>query len=78
MGPTYSPTVLTYDEPQAEDEESSLPHLNGFHSHSKLPPGILPHGLPQVKEMEPAVTQVDQEAKKEPPKAGECHKQFLI
>ncbi|XP_054285400.1 cytoplasmic dynein 1 intermediate chain-like isoform X4 [Macrosteles quadrilineatus] len=59
-------TVLTYDEPQAEDEESSLPHLDGFHS--KLPPGILPHGLPQVKETEPAITKVEQEAKKDPPK----------
>jgi len=58
--------VLTYDEPQAEDEESSLPHLDGFHS--KLPPGILPHGLPQVKDTEPAVTAVEQEARKEPPK----------
>lgn len=54
--------VLTYDDPQGEDEESSLPHLGGV---SKLPPGILPHGLPQVKEVQPAVTQVEQEAKKE-------------
>lgn len=53
--------VLTYGDPQGEDEESSLPHLGV----SKLPPGILPHGLPQVKEVQPAVTQVEQEAKKE-------------
>lgn len=59
--------VLTYDDPQAEDEESSLPHLDGFQS--KLPPGILPHGLPQVKEMEPAVTAVEQEANKKEQKA---------
>lgn len=77
MGPTYSPTVLTYDEPQAEDEESSLPHLDGYLPHSKLPPGILPHGLPQVKEMEPAVTQVEQDAKKEPPKTGESYSWYF-
>lgn len=59
--------VLTYDDPQAEDEESSLPHLDGFQS--KLPPGILPHGLPQVKEVEPAVTAVEQEANKKEQKA---------
>ncbi|XP_046687442.1 cytoplasmic dynein 1 intermediate chain-like isoform X2 [Homalodisca vitripennis] len=62
-----NPGLEWEDEFTAEDEEGSLPHLEGFHS--KLPPGILPHGLPQVKEMEPAVTHVEQEAKKEPPKA---------
>ncbi|XP_046613061.1 cytoplasmic dynein 1 intermediate chain isoform X32 [Neodiprion virginianus] len=51
---------------KAEDEESSLPHMDGFQS--KLPPGILPHGLPQVKEVQPAVTQVEQEKEKEKPK----------
>lgn len=59
---------MTYDDPQAEDEESSLPHLDGFQS--KLPPGILPHGLPQVKEVEPAVTAVEQEANKKEQKAS--------
>uniref|UniRef100_A0A0K8SZJ5 Uncharacterized protein n=1 Tax=Lygus hesperus TaxID=30085 RepID=A0A0K8SZJ5_LYGHE len=57
--------VLTYDE-QAEDEESSLPPMvDGFQS--KLPPGILPHGLPKVKDMEPAITSVEteQQQKKE-------------
>ncbi|XP_048512887.1 cytoplasmic dynein 1 intermediate chain isoform X37 [Athalia rosae] len=58
--------VLTFDDGQAEDEESSLPHMDGFQS--KLPPGILPHGLPLVKEVQPAVTQVEQEKKKEKPK----------
>ncbi|XP_046436686.1 cytoplasmic dynein 1 intermediate chain isoform X16 [Neodiprion pinetum] len=57
---------LTFDDGQAEDEESSLPHMDGFQS--KLPPGILPHGLPQVKEVQPAVTQVEQEKEKEKPK----------
>jgi len=55
--------VLTYDDPQGEDEEGSLPHMGGFAS--KLPPGILPHGLPQVKEVLPAVTSVEEEKKEE-------------
>lgn len=48
---------------EAEDEENSLPHLDGFQS--KLPPGILPHGLPQVKEVVPAVTAVEAQKEKE-------------
>ncbi|XP_011305988.1 cytoplasmic dynein 1 intermediate chain isoform X6 [Fopius arisanus] len=73
-------TVLTYDDGQAEDEENSLPHMDGFQS--KLPPGILPHGLPQVKEVQPAVTQVEQQSKEEKPKEvrelSEEEKQMLI
>ncbi|XP_011305996.1 cytoplasmic dynein 1 intermediate chain isoform X14 [Fopius arisanus] len=72
--------VLTYDDGQAEDEENSLPHMDGFQS--KLPPGILPHGLPQVKEVQPAVTQVEQQSKEEKPKEvrelSEEEKQMLI
>ncbi|XP_008206521.1 cytoplasmic dynein 1 intermediate chain isoform X24 [Nasonia vitripennis] len=72
--------VLTYDDGQAEDEESSLPHLDGFQS--KLPPGILPHGLPQVKEVQPAITQVEKEKEKEKPKEvrelSEEEKQMII
>ncbi|XP_071554940.1 cytoplasmic dynein 1 intermediate chain isoform X40 [Temnothorax nylanderi] len=65
----------------AEDEENSLPHMDGFQS--KLPPGILPHGLPQVKEVQPAVTQVEQEKQKEKPKKevrelSEEEKQMII
>lgn len=64
----------------AEDEENSLPHMDGFQS--KLPPGILPHGLPQVKEVQPAVTQVEQEKEKEKPKEvrelSEEEKQMII
>lgn len=52
--------VLTFDDLQAEDEDSSsLPHIDGFAS--KLPPGILPHGLPHVKEVQPAITALEQE-----------------
>lgn len=54
--------MLTFGDAQGDDEENSLPHLDhGFHS--KLPPGILPHGLPTVKEVAPAIT--PQEQKKE-------------
>ncbi|XP_076290166.1 cytoplasmic dynein 1 intermediate chain short wing isoform X31 [Lasioglossum baleicum] len=71
---------LTFDDGQAEDEENSLPHMDGFQS--KLPPGILPHGLPQVKEVQPAVTQVEQEKEKEIPKEvrelSEEEKQMII
>ncbi|XP_023703774.1 cytoplasmic dynein 1 intermediate chain isoform X11 [Cryptotermes secundus] len=49
----------------AEDEESSLPHLDGFQS--KLPPGILPHGLPQVKEVQPALTSLENAPPKQEP-----------
>lgn len=69
-------TVLTYDDGQAEDEENSLPHLDGFQS--KLPPGILPHGLPQVKEVQPAITQVEKEKEKEKPKEGQYHGIFVF
>ncbi|XP_029166272.1 cytoplasmic dynein 1 intermediate chain isoform X1 [Nylanderia fulva] len=74
-------TVLTFDDGQAEDEENSLPHMDGFQS--KLPPGILPHGLPQVKEVQPAMTQVEQEKEKEKPKKevrelSEEEKQMII
>lgn len=67
MGSLFT-TVLTYDDGQGEDEEGSLPHLGGFGS--KLPPGILPHGLPQVKEVQPAVTAVEQEQAKQELKEG--------
>ncbi|XP_057651442.1 cytoplasmic dynein 1 intermediate chain isoform X15 [Diorhabda carinulata] len=75
--------VLTYDDGQeGEDEESSLPpHLGGYGG-SKLPPGILPHGLPQVKEVQPAVTALEQEQRKEEVKEirelSEEEKQMII
>ncbi|XP_026489142.1 cytoplasmic dynein 1 intermediate chain isoform X18 [Vanessa tameamea] len=40
-----------------DDEEAAF--------HGKLPPGILPHGLPTVKEVQPAVTAAPQEKKEE-------------
>lgn len=55
--------VLTFDGDgarQGDDEEAAF--------HGKLPPGILPHGLPTVKEVQPAVTAApdkkDEEEKK--------------
>lgn len=72
--------VLTYDA-QGDDEESSLPHIDhGFHS--KLPPGILPHGLPTVKEVAPAITPLEHkkehEEKKEIKELSEEQKQMII
>lgn len=58
--------MLTFGDAQGDDEES-LSHIDhGFHS--KLPPGILPHGLPTVKEVAPAIT--PQEQKKDEVKEG--------
>jgi len=72
--------VLTFDDTsQAEDEESSLPHLDGFQS--KLPPGILPHGLPQVKEVQPALTALESVTVKQEPvkhELSEEEKQTII
>ncbi|XP_016658874.1 cytoplasmic dynein 1 intermediate chain isoform X2 [Acyrthosiphon pisum] len=65
--------VLTYDDGsgQAEDEDISLTNLSTFQS--KLPPGILSQGLPQVKEVAPAVTSLERELiiKEEPKKVRE-------
>ncbi|XP_034942608.1 cytoplasmic dynein 1 intermediate chain isoform X3 [Chelonus insularis] len=75
-----NPGLEWEDEFTAEDEENSLPHMDGFQS--KLPPGILPHGLPQVKEVQPAVTQVEQQTEQEKPKEvrelSEEEKQMII
>jgi hypothetical protein len=78
QGTSLFTTVLTYDDTsQAEDEESSLPHLDGFQS--KLPPGILPHGLPHVKEVQPALTSLESAPpKQEPPKQGQCAGPFVM
>ncbi|KAJ2951872.1 hypothetical protein O0L34_g4115 [Tuta absoluta] len=53
-------TVLTFDGDaarQGDEEEAAF--------HGKLPPGILPHGLPTVKEVQPAVTAEPQDKKEE-------------
>ncbi|CAG4919797.1 unnamed protein product [Colias eurytheme] len=53
-------TVLTFDGDgarQGDEEDAAF--------HGKLPPGILPHGLPTVKEVQPAVTAAPQDKKEE-------------
>lgn len=57
--------VLTYD--RTEEDDSSLPHIDGSYASrgSVLPPGILPHGMPQVKDVKPAVTAVDEAVAKQ-------------
>uniref|UniRef100_A0A1I8P9S0 Uncharacterized protein n=1 Tax=Stomoxys calcitrans TaxID=35570 RepID=A0A1I8P9S0_STOCA len=72
-------TVLAFDA-QGDDEESSLPHMDGFTS--KLPPGYLTHGLPTVKDVAPAITPMEQkkeqEEKKEIKELSEEQKQMII
>lgn len=54
--------VLTYD--RTDEDDSSLPNLDGSYAsrNSVLPPGILPHGMPQVKDVKPAMTAMDEAA----------------
>merc|ERR1719228_2664270 len=64
--------TLTYDDPEDGYEEDSLPGLgSGSPSSgspsaylSKLPPGILPHGMPEVKDIKPATTKEEEEKKR--------------
>ncbi|XP_037028502.1 cytoplasmic dynein 1 intermediate chain isoform X5 [Bradysia coprophila] len=76
-----NPGLEWEDEFTGDDEENSLPHLDhGFHS--KLPPGILPHGLPTVKEVAPAITPQEkkdkEEEKKEIRELSEEQKEMII
>lgn len=66
-----NPGLEWEDEFTAEDEDISLTNLSTFQS--KLPPGILSQGLPQVKEVAPAVTSLEREliVKEEPKKIRE-------
>ncbi|XP_019867618.1 cytoplasmic dynein 1 intermediate chain isoform X6 [Aethina tumida] len=77
-----NPGLEWEDEFTGEDEEGSLPHMGYGGGGSKLPPGILPHGLPQVKEVQPAVTSVEEEQKKQEVKEikelSEEQKQMII
>ncbi|XP_055304232.1 cytoplasmic dynein 1 intermediate chain isoform X9 [Sitodiplosis mosellana] len=64
-----------------DDDENSLPHMDhGFHS--KLPPGILPHGLPTVQEVAPAITPQEKKNKEDEKKPivelSEEQKQMII
>ncbi|XP_014362828.2 cytoplasmic dynein 1 intermediate chain isoform X2 [Papilio machaon] len=52
-----NPGLEWEDEFTGDEEEAAF--------HGKLPPGILPHGLPTVKEVQPAVTDAPQEKKEE-------------
>jgi len=64
--------TLTYDDMDDGYEEDSLPGLgSGSPSSgspsgylSKLPPGILPHGMPEVKDVKPATTKEEEDKKK--------------
>ncbi|XP_065365846.1 cytoplasmic dynein 1 intermediate chain isoform X4 [Calliphora vicina] len=75
-----NPGLEWEDEFTGDDEESSLPHLDGFTS--KLPPGYLTHGLPTVKDVAPAITPMEQkkeqEEKKEIKELSEEQKQMII
>lgn len=70
---SFTHTVLAFGDAQGDDDESSLPHMDhGFQS--KLPPGILPHGLPTVQEVAPAITPQEKKGKdeKKPSKSIIC------
>nr|SVE75042.1 EOG090X03UT [Daphnia dolichocephala] len=74
--------VLTYD--RTEEDDSSLPNLDGSYAsrNSVLPPGILPHGMPQVKAMtsveEAAFKQEGQAQSKPARELSEEEKQMIL
>ncbi|KAL5277050.1 DYNC1I2 family protein [Megaselia abdita] len=72
---------LEWEDEFTGDDEEGMSHLeHGFIS--KLPPGILPHGLPTVQEVAPAKTPQEkkkgEEQKKEPKELSEEQKQMII
>jgi len=76
----YVGTVLTFDDGQVDEEESSL---SMDHRLPKLPPGILPHGFPQVVDVQPALTASDAKQEEEqkvakPKDLSEEEKQMII